>query len=56
MLGNIVLLIVAGWVIYCWNSTTIDLYRQESLNYLQKSDISSRIKISYTTPQLLSAK
>ena len=49
--ANIVLLIVAGWVIYCWNSSTIDLYCQGSagaLNCLQKSIISSRIKISYT--------
>ena len=47
MVAHKVLLIVAGWVIYCWNSTTIDLNCQESLNYLKKSDISSRIKISY---------
>ena len=47
MVTNMGLLIVAGWVIYCWNSTTIDLYCQESLNHLQKSDISSRIKNAF---------
>ena len=31
MVANIVLLIVAGRVIYYWNSTTIDLNCQESL-------------------------